>query len=74
MGQAASLLLPMGAQLLKGNGSPPSSLDYGLNASGSSFNLNSGNSAGSLITNGFSTNTLLIIGGVALVALFLIKR
>lgn len=74
MGQAASVLLPLGAQLIKGNGSTPPSLASGLNSSGSYYNLTSGGSNQPLIQGGFSTTTLLIIGGVALAALFLLKK
>lgn len=76
MGNAASVLLPLGAQLIKGNGSPavPNSSAASLNTAGSAYDLNSNDQAAPLIQAGFSTTTLLIVGGVVLAALFLWKK
>lgn len=73
MGQLASVLAPLGAQLIKGNGQPPTSSSAGLNTAGSSYNLVSGGGNTPLIQNGFSTTQILVIGAVIL-AFFLIKR
>jgi hypothetical protein len=71
MGNIASVLVPLGAQLIKGNGSTPS-LDSGINTSGSAYDLNSGN--GALINSTPSTTQWLIIGAIVLGGLFLLKK